>query len=1099
MHDNMASADEPASMECILKSELFPKKSLVCEDDSLQVPFPLLCGEAVEYLGRTADGVIALSNFRLLVRSKDSFINIPLGMVELVECREIFSVNIYCKDATVVRCDFSTNDSCQDWFKRITQRTSIPKELSGLFAFAFFAWCQDRSPCPSEHEVCYQLCQQAERFTFSFGKEVERMKFDLKSKSSWRITYINEDFSVCSSYPKCHIVPACITDKHLGDVAGFRAQRRFPSVVWRDQRNGAVLVRCSQPELGWLGWRSTEDEKMLESVPLACSQNPGTYTKYLGINDDSSGSESGSQNGDVGTAINTENKKMIIMDCRSYSAAVANRAKGGGVECAEYYQNSEIQFMNLANIHTIRKSYVALRALCSGGADQPAWLSTLETTKWFTYLSAILKSALVAVNSIDKEGKPVLVHCSDGWDRTTQIIALTELLLDPYYRTLEGFQVLVEREWLDYGHKFGDRCGNGINTEDLNERCPVFLQWLDCVYQLYHQFPCAFQFNEAYLVKLMQHTYSHLFGTFLCNNTRERESNQLNLRTASVWSLLNNKNNKFTNHLYCPSLEQQVLYPSYNVRSLQLWASVYLSNNLSRTSSEDLSADKQEQEPSCMTCNLHKTRSCENLLANQEAPVPSPSRRKSDPSIALENFDQAVHQTKDTSHHVLSDFKDIVDRRDVNDSKIPKSIPLENGHGPLMGNGVVQNGNSNDLNKSDNLDNQILVNGHSELTPDCDDKLGKNIVQNGHMNGNTSDSDNESGGSPVRTLGKTNSEKTLCDKNGIESSTDTLVDENDLSKINGRLKIVSRSVENLIPAKTAIDKLKSLESSSTISTSTSEISNSSIELSGSTSDGDNLRNLTCLLHQSNALKLSYKTNGCVKQLTNGSLSPNRLYPTPASSRTPNSTCPPTPGADSKSTTESHIHRQLNGISRYLDVDGLTIFNEPVQQRMLQVKSDYERQIQLLTSQLEETRAALIHHASACNGAGRCLLDNLRDDLLMSPDSNGEMNSLGGCSNASDVSWEQLDESDAKIVKWVPDYVATHCAGCNSGFNLMKRKHHCRNCGNIFCHECSNNYTPIPHQNLAGEERVCFKCFSFLQKLPFNGMIDERPLAAAASN
>lgn len=335
------------------------------------------------------------------------------------------------------------------------------------------------------------------------------------------------------------------------------------------------------------------------------------------------------------------------------------------------------------------------------------------------------------------------------------------------------------------------------------------------------------------------------------------------------------------------------------MRSLQLWASVYLSNNLSRTSSEDLSADKQEQEPSCMTCNLQKTRSCENLLANQEAPVPSPSRRKSDPSIALENFDQAVHQTKDTSHHVLSDFKDTADRRDVNDSKIPKSIPLENGHGPLMGNGVVQNGNSNDLNKSDNLDNQILVNGHSELTPDCDDKLGKNIIQNGHMNGNTSDSDNESGGSPVRTLGKTNSEKTLCDKNGIESSTDTLVDENDLSKINGRLKIVSRSVENLIPAKTAIDKLKSLESSSTISTSTSEISNSSIELSGSTSDGDNLRNLTCLLHQSNALKLSYKTNGCVKQLTNGSLSPNRLYPTPASSRTPNSTCPPTPGADSK--------------------------------------------------------------------------------------------------------------------------------------------------------------------------------------------------------
>ena len=66
---------------------------------------------------------------------------------------------------------------------------------------------------------------------------------------------------------------------------------------FRDQRNGTVLVRCSQPELGFFGWRSTEDETMLESVPVACSQNPGTYTKYPGLNDDLSGSESGSQNG----------------------------------------------------------------------------------------------------------------------------------------------------------------------------------------------------------------------------------------------------------------------------------------------------------------------------------------------------------------------------------------------------------------------------------------------------------------------------------------------------------------------------------------------------------------------------------------------------------------------------------------------------------------------------------------------------------------------------------------------------------------------------------------------------------------------------------
>ena len=37
----------------------------------------------------------------------------------------------------------------------------------------------------------------------------------------------------------------------------------------------------------------------------------------------------------------------------------------------------------------------------------------------------------------------MLVHCSDGWDRTAQTCALISLLIDPYYRTLHGFMVLL--------------------------------------------------------------------------------------------------------------------------------------------------------------------------------------------------------------------------------------------------------------------------------------------------------------------------------------------------------------------------------------------------------------------------------------------------------------------------------------------------------------------------------------------------------------------------------------------------------------------------------------------------------------------------------
>ena len=50
--------------------------------------------------------------------------------------------------------------------------------------------------------------------------------------------------------------------------------------------------------------------------------------------------------------------------------------------------------------------------------------------------------------SVGKHRASCLVHCSDGWDRTTQTVALAALLLDPYYRTIRGFGVLVEREWV---------------------------------------------------------------------------------------------------------------------------------------------------------------------------------------------------------------------------------------------------------------------------------------------------------------------------------------------------------------------------------------------------------------------------------------------------------------------------------------------------------------------------------------------------------------------------------------------------------------------------------------------------------------------------
>ena len=74
-----------------------------------QVPYPELPGEFVEYLGRTTDGVIALSNYRLFVRFKESFVNQPLGLIESVEYRDIFYIYVCCKDAHSFRYQRTVN------------------------------------------------------------------------------------------------------------------------------------------------------------------------------------------------------------------------------------------------------------------------------------------------------------------------------------------------------------------------------------------------------------------------------------------------------------------------------------------------------------------------------------------------------------------------------------------------------------------------------------------------------------------------------------------------------------------------------------------------------------------------------------------------------------------------------------------------------------------------------------------------------------------------------------------------------------------------------------------------------------------------------
>lgn len=554
-----------AFTDLVQRPDLIPNEKVVLKDDHVMVP------------GRRDNqtlGSLVCTNYRIIFlphsrSTYDEAVNLPnIHIPYATICRvtevggggRTRGIEILCKDFRQMLFGFglqSNKQRCSAFFKLITDqafpvdRYGLRKGHEKLFAFA------------SDEEYSRRESREDGWCLYNPREDYARLGLCGSSTAErhWRLVS-NARYEIVPSYPAYFVIPKQTTLAELHKIAEFRIMRRIPATTWRHP-NGATLTRCAQPSAGLGIQRCAPDENLVRAL----------------------------------IANNTNSNLLYIVDLRPQAVAVGHSVLGAGSESVTSYAGSRLKYMGIGNIHAMTESCRKLQSLCGFEVEAPNWYTLLSNSLWLNHISTVLQAAISIADWMDRQGCSVLIHCSDGWDRTAQVSALTQLLLDPYYRTMKGFMILIDKEWLSFGHKFAQRNSHGAKPQA--QTSPIFMQFVDAVFQLCEQHPSAFEFNQDFLLEFVDHAYSCRFGTFLFNSEKERVDARVPERTASFWSYLNHNSRRYVNPFYIFRQSQkkegtelgddhsskivhktQLLRITSTVSNLRLWRQCYLRWNM---------------------------------------------------------------------------------------------------------------------------------------------------------------------------------------------------------------------------------------------------------------------------------------------------------------------------------------------------------------------------------------------------------------------------------------------------------------------------------------------------------------------------------------
>ncbi|KAI5793518.1 phosphatidylinositol 3-phosphate phosphatase [Pyronema domesticum] len=370
------------------------------------------------------------------------------------------------RDFSVVQIRFTTDRECREVFDSIRNLTVIKGGVEKLYAF-FYQPVGNEKKC-NGWKIYNPL------------KELQRMGVGTERVPGWRITDINKDLSFSPTYPAVLAVPSSISDTTLGHAKNFRSRERIPALTYIHPLNNCTITRCAQPMTGMRGNRSVQDEKLVAAI-FASSQPPGSsqtpqYLRNATPSPSASAADLQALNKaalpptsepDAALArIYGAQQQNLIVDARPAINARLMQMAGMGTEEMENYKHCSSPpcnriYLGIDNIHVMRGSLnkVIEAIKDSDISPLPPNRELLAKSGWLKHISTMLEGTDKIVRQVALNHSHVLLHCSDGWDRTSQLSSLAQICLDPYFRTIDGFICLVEKDWCSFGHRFRDRSG----------------------------------------------------------------------------------------------------------------------------------------------------------------------------------------------------------------------------------------------------------------------------------------------------------------------------------------------------------------------------------------------------------------------------------------------------------------------------------------------------------------------------------------------------------------------------------------------------------------------------------------------------------------